>query len=488
MMLAQLVTWALTLLLTVVMPRFLGPEVYGEFSIASAVWSIAAIFMVCGMDTMLLNAVSRDRAAPRELMGTVLWWRVLLYPVAAAAVTGYLWLSGFSGQTVRVVHLLGIATLAWMVVSLLQAVLQGLERMEYIALGTIAGKLANTALGITVLLLGFGIYGVVVVAIVAACISMLIEMRFLAALGALHLKPDTSRVWPVVRASAPFMLSQIVVTTYLQINTLVIATLLDKTEVGWYGVATQVFGTLLFLPVAVSDALFPVFSRLHARDPGRLPRVLRRGLEVIVMAGVPAGLGLTAVAPALVELVFGSAFAPGGAVLQVLGVALTFMYTNILLARFLSAVDRPLAWTRLMGVALPVLVSVSILAVPACQARFGNGAVGGAIAFLVAEMGMTLVGLTLLPRGTLDRALLWKTARILLCGLATAFVAWRLRSAFVAVPVAAGAVTYLATLLALRVPSREDWELVRDLTRGVLRRLRRPSGGTAPDELSGKGP
>jgi len=487
MMLAQLATWALTLSLTIVMPRFLGPEGYGEFAIASASWSIAAIFMLCGMDTMMLNAVSRDRGATRALMGTVLWWRVLAYPVAAVAVTAYLWLSGYSGRTQIVVHLLGLASLVWMVVGLLQAVLQGLEQMQYIALGTIAGKLANTALGITVLYLGFGIYGVVVVAILASCISMLIEMRFLAGLGALHLRPERSRVLPALRASAPYMLSQIVVTTYLQINTLVIATLLNQREVGWYGVATQVFGTLLFLPVAVTDALFPVLSRLHAQDPERLPRVLRRGLEVMLMAGVPAGLGLSAVAPALVELVFGSAFAPGGTVLQVLALALSFMYCNILLARFLNAVDRPLVWTRVMAVALLVLVPVTALAVPFCQARLGNGAVGGAIGFLVAELGMTLVGLTLLPRNTLDRALLWKTARIVLCGLATALVAWRLRSYFVAVPVLAGVATYLATMLALRVPSREDWELGRDLAQATLRRLRRLSGSTAPDEITRAG-
>jgi O-antigen/teichoic acid export membrane protein len=475
--LSQLVTWSLTLLLAVVMPRYLGPARYGEFSVASAVWAVAGVLMSFGTDTVVTKAAARRAGDYAILTGTAILWRIAQYPFAALLVTIYIWFAGFDRGTAAVVHMIGLGSLVWMLATLLSAVLQGHQQMHHVALATIAGKAANALLGIAVLVLGFGIHGIAGVSIVSGMLTAAIQWVLLRRIVEIPLRPDLTRVPLVLRMGAPYVFSQVVSTTYLQANTLILATLLSKTEVGWYGVAVQVFATLLFFPIAVADALFPVFSRLHGVDPDRLRRLVARGLGTVFMVAVPAGLGLSAVAPRLLSVVFGREFDGAGLVLRVLGLTLVFMSANILLARYYIAVDRPLVWSKLtVGALLLFLIPASLAAVPWAKDRFANGAVGGAIGLTLSEASMTVVGLFLLPRGTLTLALVWRVLRIVASGLVSAALAWRFEAYPAVVPVLAGVLAYATAILVSRVLPSEDVALAMDWLAKVRARLprRRP--------------
>jgi O-antigen/teichoic acid export membrane protein len=477
MLVTQLGTWTLALLLTVVMPRFLGPANYGEFALAGAAWAVASILMVFGTDAWVLNSVARDPAAATRIMPPVFWWRVLVYPAAAVAIGAYLLFSGASRETHVFVQLVGVSTLLAALLSLMVAVLQARQEMQHIALAVILGKATNTLLAILLLIAGAGISGVAAAGVLATLVSLALAVRALAKSGSVDVRPRLTGALRAIRSGAPFAMNGVVGTTYLQVNTLIIGSM-SKAEVGWYGVALAVFSTLLFLPVAVSDALVPVFARLHAHAPAQLPSLVRRGLEVILIAVVPAALGLCAVAPPLVTLVWGAAFAPSGPALQVLALGLIVMSVNILMARYLAAIDRPLVWTQLMVAALVVRVGATLYLVPLSHHRLGNGAIGGAGGLLLSELFMTVAGLFYMPAGSLGWGFASKVARIFACGGATFLTAYSLRQHAIVLPVLAGALAYAASALALRVLSDEDKGLARELAGKLWSRVRRvvPAG------------
>ena len=180
------------------------------------------------------------------------------------------------------------------------------------------------------------------------------------------------------------------------------------------------------------------------------------------------------IANPLVLLIFGPEFANSGPILTVLGIVLILTYQNILIGRFLISMDRQNAWTLVMAVATIATVPLDMLLIPWCQATFGNGALGGAISFVITELGMLLAGLTLLPAGALTRANLWTALRVLSAGLLMVAVAWQFEALFIAVPILSGAITYVVAVFLLRIIPKEDIELLLELSQPLLNKFRRP--------------
>lgn len=476
LMASQLITWTLTLLLTIVLPRYLGAANVGKLHVANSLWAIVAVFVTFGMDTLLTKEIARDTAKAMPLFGTSVVLRLLFQIVGFAALIAYfrLFPERYPFETVIVAGIIGFSSLLWQLNGACQAVLQGVERMEFISLGSIAGKAVNTLACIALLLLGFGVYVVASVTVVAAAVTLVIELAAVNRLaGPLRLGLDWREAGRVLRASFPYFMSGVFLVFYMQVDIIIISLLVDERAVGWYGAADQLFGTLLFIPTVFITAVFPALSRLYAQAADALPKLMRKSWDMLMLLAIPIGLGLLVVADPLVVLLFGGEFAPSGPILALMGVVLILTYQNILLGQFLISTDRQNAWTIVMAVTAVITIPLDFIFVPWCQQQFGNGAMGGALSFILTELVMNVVGVMLLPAGSLGRSNVRSGLLAAVAGLAMVAVAWPLRWYFLALPVVAGAVVYVGLILLLRALPPEDLRLFGSLAQGLVGRFRR---------------
>jgi O-antigen/teichoic acid export membrane protein len=472
LMASQLITWALTLLLTIFLPRYLGAAAVGKFHFANSIWAIVAIVIVFGGDTLLTKEIARDPARAADYLGASLILRGLLFILGCGALWGYLAAFSYPGETRLVVFIIGAGSLLWQFIGACQATLQGLERMEYISLSYIAGKVAHTGLALTLLLLGQGVYVIAGVGAAAALVTLTIQLYFLRRLTPIHLRLKLAQARHMLRAGLPYLMSGIFLVVYMQVDIVIISLLVNDTVVGWYGAADQLFGAFLFIPTVFITAVFPALSRLYANKSDALPRLMSKSSDLLILLSIPIGLGVLVVAGPLVVLLFGPEFAQSGPILALLGIVLILTYHNMLLGQFLISTDRQNVWTIVMAVATLATLPLDFLLIPWCQATWGNGGLGGALSFIITELGMVVAGILLLPKGSLGRANLWVAVRALLAGLAMAAAAWWLRGLFIAIPIIVGAIVYVGTALLLGLAPREDVELLRSLAAGVLSRLR----------------
>lgn len=476
LMLSQLATWVLTLLLTLFLPRYLGPESNGILAIAVSIWTLLQVFIGFGGDTYLVKQIARDPEQVYTFLGTTLGLRTIFYGIGLLLLSIGCWLLKMPLESVILVQLIGVSFFVGSLASAVTATLQGLEIMEYISIANVASRAINSFLGITVLLLGFGLYAVTGVMIVAAVALLVIQLYYLQRHRPLQLRFERRQVLPLLRNSLPYVATAMVMVGYAQINVLVIGLMLSTKEVGWYGAASQLFGTLLFLPVVFATALLPQMTRAFSTSADVLPLMFRKSLELVLLIGVPIGLGLLAVAEPLVSFIFGAEFGPTGPVLQVMGLALIVMYLNVMIGQYFTSIDRQNTWTVTIALSAVMMAGMTVVIVPWCQQLFGNGAVGGAISLLLAEASMVVVGGWLLRRELLNRALIWSIARIAIAGLVMVLAVWLARSTPLALMIGLGATAYSAMILLLRIVPREDFELLRAFVGSLLGRLRSGHG------------
>jgi len=182
--------------------------------------------------------------------------------------------------------------------------------------------------------------------------------------------------------------------------------------------------------------------------------------------------GIVVVANNLVTMLYGQEFAPTGLVLGIMALGLPFTFLNILFANTLIAADRPHTWSKVMIVSTGVMFLLAVTLVPWSERALGEGAVGGALGFLLTEMMMTIIGVFLLPRGLLA----WSNVRALaltaIASIVMAVVCWPLRNMLPPIPILAGIGSFVVMVAVLRIVPPEDLRFLQDLGRQLWRRIR----------------
>ncbi len=475
----QLITWGMSMLLTIFLPRFLGPSAIGKYHFSGSIWVILSMVASLGMDTYLTKEAARR---PEQVPGLI-WSSVILRSVMFLLCLGglavYLEVMDYPAETRSVAFVIGAASLVWLLISIVQSILVGYEQVQFVSLGNIVGRAVNTILCITLLLLGQNVVVVATVNTVSALATLAIEFGYLRKIVSIPFRVSIAQMWNLVRGGIPYFMSGIFLVMYMQFDFVIISLLVNDQAVGWYGAADQLFGTLLFVPTVLMTAVFPTFSRMYVSDADGLPRVTRKSFDLLVLLSIPIGLGVTAAARPTVSLLFGDAFAPTAQILAVMGVLLILTYLNVFIGQYLISVDRQNQWTMVMAVATIATLPLDLVLIPWCARVYANGGLGGALSFIVTESGMLLTGLWLMPRRTLGAANLWLGLRALAAGLLMVAAVWWIQALPIldifrlGLIVLVGVATYGLAGWILRLISAEDAALVRNLVTDFLKKFNR---------------
>lgn len=470
MMASQVITWSLGFLLTIFMPRYLGPAVVGQFSLAWSIWLIVATFATFGTDTYLIKEIARRPEQSATLLGTAMVLQFTLYMIGGAAAVIYL---SFVETAVPFVLLcVAVACLLNVLSSGITATLQGLEVMEHISVANIVSKLVNTSLTLSLLFLGQGIYAIAAVSLLSAVVFMTILARALRRHSAITMRIDLGEMKNMLRASLPYLMVSLTIVVYLNVDMLVMASMVPAEVMGWYSTTANLFGTLMVVPSVFMTALFPSLSRTYADESDKFSRLAGKSFNLLFMASIPLGLGTVVIARSAVLLLYGPQFEPAASLLALMGIVLIFTYLNTLFGYLMISVDRPYVWSIVMVGGVVATIALDLILIPWAQQTYSNGAIGGGVSYLFVELGMTIVGILLLPRNTFT----WNNVRTvvlaLISGLVMFAACWWWRDSFLLIPILVGAVVYPAMILLLRAIPAEDMHLIRELGQHLFGRVR----------------
>jgi O-antigen/teichoic acid export membrane protein len=157
MLVSQIITWVLALLLTLFLPRYLGPEGVGKYQLAGAIWAVMSIIMGFGMDVLQTKEIARNNERGNEILSTTILIRFVLYFVCLLLVNIFVQIAQYPQQTIEVINLIGISTLIWQISGAFGANLQAYEQMGFISLSDIISKAFITVISIAALLLGYDV-------------------------------------------------------------------------------------------------------------------------------------------------------------------------------------------------------------------------------------------------------------------------------------------------------------------------------------------
>lgn len=473
MMAAQLLTWAMAFVVAIFQPRILGPLAIGQLSIAFSIWMIVGVLITFGMDTYLTKAVAREPQRTGVLVGTSLVVRIGLWLLGCLAVFGYdLFAVNADPTQTALIWIIGLMTLFSVLSGGLIATLNGLEQVHYVSLVTVLSKMVLTVVSLALLFAGFNVIWIGWANVLAALVAFLGDAFFLFRQHRPRWSIDLAAAGLMLNVSKQYLVTALTLMVYQQIDRLFIALFASTEAVGWYGTAVNLFGTLMFFPMAIGTVIFPTLTRRFAAGQEHLAMAARPIFNIMLALSIPIGLGLVAIAEPVALLLYGEAFRPTGVVLAVLGIVLICTYLNTVLSQLLIAADRTAALNIIMIAATVATLPLDAILVPWTNRVFANGALGGALAYTITELGILIAAIKVLPKGTLG-AQNWRVG--VLTGLAGAgmlLAIWWLREStffFLAVPL--GAAVYIGLVLAFRALPDDDLTIIKEALSKLMARI-----------------
>lgn len=456
MLSSQSVTWVFATVIAVLVPRYLGPAIAGQYRLATSLWLIGSIFIGLGTSRYLEVEIARSSDRGLRLVGSVVVLRVFAFCAVSLGLLGYLRLTSADTTLVLLVVVFGLGILATQVAEPMSSGFIGLERMSVPATQAVLTRVLGAAGMLLLIALGASAYALAGATVAATLVAgVYVAVRF-TRLTRLSLSGWRDRIPNIVKLSVPFMAVGTALIVYQQIDIVVISWRASEEDLGWYGTAEGFFGSLLFPTTILMVVLFPSLGRTYLHDPPRFRSLVDHAFNLLLVVSVPLGLGIALIGPSLARFLWGDAFGGAGEALVVLGPVAILTSGTIVFGTVAMATGRTWTWSVVIFLAAAVTVPLDLVLVPWASDRYGNGAIGGALAYLITEGLQFVAGGVLIVGFLWNRDLVLRSLRVLLAGAAMVAIGLPFRDGPFWLTIAVCAPVYVLAIFVLRVLRDEE--------------------------------
>lgn len=227
------------------------------------------------------------------------------------------------------VFLLGI------LLSVIQGVLQGLQRFWQYGLTNIIGALSKLLFGLLLIYMGFGVNGAIGSLLFSSLALILMVSYFIRG----YIKRTGAHIeGEVLSYSTPAIMAMISITAISNLDMVLVKHLFDPSEAGYYAAASLFGKIIIFISAPIAFVLFPKASRSQAPHGG--PGILRESLLFTLVPSLLA-VAMYFIAPDFViSMVFGSRYSDAAPLIGLFGIGMTFYSLSNILITYDLAVKK----------------------------------------------------------------------------------------------------------------------------------------------------
>ena len=404
---------------------------------------------------LLVQKISRQKEQTGPLLAEFLGLRlVMLIPFTLFYILFFI----FYGRSIKATSWDLAQTLAvsyfvlhalW---DLFRSVLRGWERMDLEALSSLAERLLYMTLGTLILLLGYRLAGMMLVAQLTIVFSFGLILYWIIKSGTrIQVRFQPGR-WPsLLKETLPFGLGALCIVALYREDTLMLNWLKGDQETGLYSPAFRLMEGTLLIPQAVALAAYPTFSRIfhESQHPVRLlAEKLQRWLLLFCLPLMVAGILL---APKVIEL-FSPKYLSSTSVLRILLLALPALYLNYLVGTLLRSIDRQSLNMMSALFALITNFALNLILIPRM------GANGAAIATVTTQIVYCVLLYYFLRRTLGGLRLRSYLFLLLICSLVFAGILYPIRTLELYFSVPLGMILFAGIAWLSRLITRKDIE------------------------------
>lgn len=316
------------LITAIILARYLGPEEYGQYSF---VISFAYIFLVCsefGTNELIVKNVAPNLSlAPKSFIHFLLF-RILFSIISIMILNLTVYALGYSTKVLYCTLIFSTHIIFLAVINEVISFFKAFEKMEFVGVILILNGIIGLGLILIVVFSEASLYAVIVsrvgTYILGAGVGIYFLKKYL-----FHFEIVTHfNLWnQTIKAALPFFLINLSDILYYKIDILILSKLKGDIFVGWYSiVANDLFFGFFAIAVSLSTVMFPIYIKNYQESAKDINNSINFTIRIGIILGMGLSLGCFILAPSIITLIFGKQYLNSVIIMQILSLAILFLF------------------------------------------------------------------------------------------------------------------------------------------------------------------
>ncbi len=461
MFIAQIMTYVLGFFITMYTARYLSAEGFGVLSLALSITAIFGIVGDMGLSTLMVREVARDNSTLNKYLSNIALIKIILCVMMFVLIVLTVNILGYNKLVSTVIYLITISVIINAFGSVLTAVFQANEKMEYLSLSTILSSIlmfSGTMIGIYY---KFNILFFASLYIIANSLVLIyIICIYITKFNLPKLEIDMSFWKPTIKEAWPFGITSLSGMLYTYIDSIMLSVMQGNQVVGWYSAAYRLMLIVLFIPTAVNTAIFPVMSRLYNSSRNSLTLMYEKYFKYMLIIGIPMGFGTTLLADKIILLIFGQGYTQSIEALQILIWTTVFTFIGAAFVQLLQSINKQLIITKISIICVIINIVLNLILIPKYSL------IGASFATLITEIflvGYIILSSYKLGYGVPHKIVIVNLFKVLVATAVMSIFIWYLRSLSLFPLIFISILIYFTTLYLVKGIDDDDMFLIKEI-------------------------
>jgi O-antigen/teichoic acid export membrane protein len=368
----------LNFFVTIAVIRYLRPDEFGLYSYAISFYGLFVAFVSLGLESISIRELVKHPEKRDEILGSVFYTQLGGAIIAISLIILALLITSEELFTSTLILIISISSF-----------FQTFNIIDYYFRSMVKAKYSVYVLFTSVLMVSIIKFTLIIVN--APLIYFIVAYSFEFVFNAIgyfivyHLQKQKVVKWKfdknlaldLLKDSWPLILSGVVVSIYMKVDQVLIKNMLDVKEVGYYAAAVRLSESWYFIPVAISNALFPAI--VNAKNISRELYITRLQKLYDVLAWIAIGISIPVsfFSADIINLLYGSKYLSSAPILTIYIWAGAAVFLGVASSQYL--VTENLTKISLMRTSIGMIANVilNIILIPI------YGIIGSAVATLI---------------------------------------------------------------------------------------------------------
>lgn len=367
--------------------RYLGPSNYGLFNYVISFVGLFGFLASFGIDGIASREIIKNHDKKDEIIGTGFYIKI---GGGLLAVISVFIVSLFTTKDIFTLGLIWI--FSWNFIlqafNVIETYFQSQVLSKKVVTAQIMSNVISTVLKVLVIVLGKGIFWLILVYVVETAIYALILLFSFRNFGN-HIREwrfNKQIARSLLKDSWPLMLSSVAIGIYMKIDQVMIKNMLGNEQTGIYAVAVKLSEVWYFIPVLICSSIFPAIVKAMSVSKEFFENRMTRLYALMFWLSFIIASFMTIFSYPIVRILFGAPYIGAASTLQIhvwagIGVFLGVAVSQYLLASNLTKIS---FYNTLLGAIINIILNIILIP----KMGINGAAVATLVAYLAATFGI----------------------------------------------------------------------------------------------------
>ncbi len=342
LLIENLITTGLTFATGILLTRYLGPQLLGRYSYAASFVALFLPLVSLGLENIAIRELVKKKEHKDEILGNVFILKLVgsisLFVLSIVASLLY------NKSDLQLTLFIAIFALGHLfdAFTVIDYFFRSRVEFKYGAISRIAATLIYSAIKLLLIFLKGPLIGFVWITTMNLIVTALFYVisYYQKHESLINWKFSLRYTKSLLRSAWPLIVSGIAITIYMQIDQIIIRSILGDRELGFYSAAVKISQAGYFIPAMVANAVFPAIINAKRKSKSLYNKRLIMLYGSFLWMSVAVALVTSLVSKPLISFLYGAEFLPAAKALSIHIWAFVFVSLGVASGKQLITEDK----------------------------------------------------------------------------------------------------------------------------------------------------